>query len=64
MFARAFVYLLPRQLTGVFVLDVSVDHALVDIGQTFDFNKLRFEVEKASLNGEEVIWEVRLIRLP
>ena len=61
---RAFVYFLPRQLTGVFILDVSVDHVLVDVGQTFDFTKLRFEVEKASLDGEEVVWEVRFVRLP
>ena len=61
---RAVVNLLFRQLAGVPIIDVCIDHVLVDYCQAFVLGEFPLEVEESSLGCEEVVRKIWIIRLP
>ena len=61
---RAVVNLLFRQLAGVPIIDVCIDHVLVDYCQAFVLGEFPFEVEESSLGCEEVVRKIWIILLP
>ncbi len=58
---RAVVNLLFCQLAGVSIIDVCIDHVLVDYCQAFVLGEFPFEVEETSSGCEEVVRKIWII---